>query len=278
MQADNAVSLKYLCMRTDYLDYMERNLGQSAAEIAWERGNEVNEEFVEKLGSDEGFSTVFNTLKQGTSYTLCVCIVNEYGDTAFVKKTAETKGYTASDFDKTKTVNDFIGAFKASATVDGASSSSEESFRVDIYSLGGNDVTISGLSNTSDFTPDVKAYFDQESHSIIIEPQRLGSYKGNYVTLGFSDGLSIYWGANSIALGFIDGVIHMTTSPYASAAVNSYQFLLFSSENATGSSYLRQSVGSKTYSSLSLQPFGTSTKAPLYTPTDAFLGEKAVLI
>lgn len=70
MQADNAVSLKYLCMRTDFLDYMVRNLGQSAAEIAWERGNEVNEEFVQKLNSDEGFATVFNTLKQGRP-TLC---------------------------------------------------------------------------------------------------------------------------------------------------------------------------------------------------------------
>ena len=277
MQADNAVSLKYLCMRTDYLDYMVRNLGQSAAEIAWERGNEVNEEFVQKLNSDEGFATVFNTLKQGTTYTLCVCVVNEFGDTSFVQKTASTKGYTSADFDQSKTVEDFIGAFKASATVDGASSSAEESFRVDIYSLGGNDVTISGLSNTSDFTPDVKAYFDPESHSIIIEPQKLGRYKGNYVTLGFSDGLSIYWGANSIALGFIDGVIHMTPSPYASAAVNSYQFLLFSTENATGSSYLRQSVGSKTYNALTLEPFGTTTKAQMNTQDASFLGEKAVL-
>lgn len=277
MQANNAVSLKYLCMRTDYLEYMESNLGQSAAELAWERGNEVNEEFVQKLVSDEGFATVFNTLKQGTSYTLCVCIVNEFGDTAFVKKTAETKGYTASDFDKTKSVNDFFGAFKASATVDQSSTSSEESFRVDIYSLGGNDVTISGMSNTSDFTPDVKAYFDEESHALIIEPQQLGRYKGNYVTLGFSDGLSIYWGGNSIALGYIDGVIQMTPSPYSSAAVNSYQFLLFSSEKATGSSYLRQSVGSKTYNNLSLEPF--KANAPMLpSAQEEFLGEKATLI
>ena len=276
MQADNAVSLKYLCMRTDYLDYMERNLGQSAAEIAWERGNEVNEEFIQKLGSDEGFATVFNTLKQGTTYTLCVCIVNEYGDTAFVKKTASTKGYTAADFDATKTVDDFIGAFKATATVDQSSASTEESFRADIYSLGGNDVTISGLSNTSDFTPDIKAYFDPDSHSIIIEPQQLGRYKGNYVTLGLSDGLSIYWGGNSIALGFIDGVIHMTPSPYSSAAVNSYQFLLFGSDKPTSSSYLRQSVGAKTYSALTLEPFDTATKATI-AQMDTALGEKAVL-
>ena len=175
-------------------------------------------------------------------------------------------------------MDDFIGAFKASATVDGASSSSEESFRVDIYSLGGNDVTISGLSNTSDFTPDVKAYFDPESHSVIIEPQQLGRYKGNYVTLGFSDGLSIYWGANSIALGFIDGVIHMTPSPYASEAVNSYQFLLFGSDKPTSSSYLRQSVGSKTYSALTLEPFGVSTKASVSPSTDSFQGERAVLV
>lgn len=277
MQADNAVSLKYLCMRTDYLEYMESNLGQSAAEIAWERGNSVNEEFLQRLVSEDGFATVFNTLKQGLSYTLCVCIVNEFGDTTFVKKTASTKGYTASDFDKTKTVNDFIGAFKAKATVDQSSTSSEESFRVDIYSLGGNDLTISGLSNTSDFTPEVKAYFDPESHSVIIEPQPLGRYKGNYVTLGLSDGLSIYWGGNSVSLGYVDGVIQMTPSPYSSAAVNSYQFLLFNSEQASSASYLRQSVGSKTYNSLSLEPFRASAPSQP-SSNDGFLGERATLV
>lgn len=277
MQADNAVSMKYLCMRTDYLEYIEESLGQSAPEIAWKNGNEVNEEFLQKLGTEDGFATVFNTLKQGTSYTLCVCIVNEFGDTAFVKKTASTKGYEASDFDRTKTADDFIGAFRASATVDQSSNSTEESFRVDIYSLGGNDLIISGLSNTSDFTPEVRAYFDPEIHAVIIEPQQLGRYKGSYVTLGFSDGLSIYWGTSSIALGYVDGVIQMTPSPYSSAAVNSYQFLLFSSENATGTSYMRQSVGSKTYNNLSLVPFKANAPARP-SSGESFAGEKATLL
>lgn len=277
MQADNAVSMKYLCMRTDYLEYIEESLGQSAPEIAWKNGNEVNEEFLQKLGTEDGFATVFNTLKQGTSYTLCVCIVNEFGDTAFVKKTASTKGYEASDFDRTKTADDFIGAFRASATVDQSSNSTEESFRVDIYSLGGNDLIISGLSNTSDFTPEVRAYFDPEIHAVIIEPQQLGRYKGSYVTLGFSDGLSIYWGTSSIALGYVDGVIQMTPSPYSSAAVNSYQFLLFSSENATGTSYMRQSVGSKTYNNLSLAPFKANAPARP-SSGESFAGEKATLL
>lgn len=277
MQADNAVSMKYLCMRTDYIEYIEENLGQSAAELTWKNGNEVNEEFMQKLVSEDGFATVFNTLKQGTSYTLCACIVNEFGDTAFVSSTAATKGYSAADFDRSRTAADFIGAFKASVTVEQSSSSSEESMRVDIYSLGGDDLIISGLSSTSDFTPEVRAYFDQDIHAVIIEPQQLGTYKGNYVTLGFSDGLSIYWGNNSLALGYVDGVIHMVPSPYASAAVNSYQFLLFSAPNATGSSYLRQSVGAKTYSALSLEPFRADTKA-VQPDNGGFLGEKAVLL
>lgn len=162
MQADNVASLKYLCMRTDFLDYMVKNLNKSAEELAWEKGNEVNEEFLQKLVSDDGFATAFNTLKQGTSYTLCICLVNEFGDRVFVTKTAETQGYVASDFDKNKNLQDFIGAFKATATVDNTSgsSSADESFRVDIYSLGGNDVMISGLSNISDFTPEIKGYYD----------------------------------------------------------------------------------------------------------------------
>lgn len=257
MQADNVASLKYLCMRTDFLDYMVKNLNKSAEELAWEKGNEVNEEFLQKLVSDDGFATTFNTLKQGTSYTLCICLVNDFGDRVFVTKTAETQGYVASDFDKNKNLQDFIGAFKATATVDNTSgsSSADESFRVDIYSLGGNDVMISGLSNISDFTPEIKGYYDPDSHSIIIEPQQLGRYKNYYVTLGLSDGLSIYWGGNSIALGFIDGVIRMTPSPYSDAAISSYQFLLFTSEKATGDSYAKQSIGSKSYSNLCLEPF-----------------------
>lgn len=257
MQADNVASLKYLCMRTDFLDYMVKNLNKSAEELAWEKGNEVNEEFLQKLVSDDGFATAFNTLKQGTSYTLCICLVNDFGDRVFVTKTAETQGYVASDFDKNKNLQDFIGAFKATATVDNTSgsSSADESFRVDIYSLGGNDVMISGLSNISDFTPEIKGYYDPDSHSIIIEPQQLGRYKNYYVTLGLSDGLSIYWGGNSIALGFIDGVIRMTPSPYSDAAISSYQFLLFTSEKATGDSYAKQSIGSKSYSNLCLKPF-----------------------
>lgn len=279
MQADNVVSLKYLCMRTDYLEYMVSNLKTSAEEIAWERGNEVNEEFLQKLVSEDGFATVFNTLKQGTSYTLCVCVVNEFGDRTFVTKTAETKGYAASDFDTSKNLQDFIGAYKATATVDNTSGSSsgDESFRVDIYSLGGNDVMISGLSNTNDFTPEVKGYYDPESHSIQIEPQPLGRYKTYYVTLGLSDGLSIYWGGNSMSLGFIDGAIRMTPSPYSDAAINSYQFLLFTTEKATSASYTRQSVGSKTYSNLCLEPF--SSFAPQRPASDdGFLGEKATLL
>lgn len=257
MQADNVASLKYLCMRTDFLDYMVKNLNKSAEELAWEKGNEVNEEFLQKLVSDDGFATEFNTLKQGTSYTLCICLVNDFGDRVFVTKTAETQGYVASNFDKNKNLQDFIGAFKATATVDNTSgsSSTDESFRVDIYSLGGNDVMISGLSNISDFTPEIKGYYDPDSHSIIIEPQQLGRYKNYYVTLGLSDGLSIYWGGNSIALGFIDGVIRMTPSPYSDAAISSYQFLLFTSEKATGDSYAKQSIGSKSYSNLCLEPF-----------------------
>lgn len=51
--------------------------------------------------------------------------------------------------------------------------------------------------------------------------------------------------------------------------MNIYQFLLFSSEKATGSTYLRQSVGSKSYSDLTLNPFGSSTVASVSVPNDA---------
>ena len=118
----------------------------------------------------------------------------------------------------------------------------------DIWNVGSGNCTAVALA------------YDSTSTAISLYMKRFtcdpdGRYKNYYVTLGLSDGLSIYWGGNSIALGFIDGVIRMTPSPYSDAAISSYQFLLFTSEKATGDSYAKQSIGSKSYSNLCLEPF-----------------------
>lgn len=179
---------------------------------------------------------------------------NSFGDTAFVSKSASTFGYFAKDFDRTKTLEDFIGAFGVTATVDVDSQSSEKTFRMDIARINDRDVLISGMTDMRDFAPQLKGYYDKELHMLIVEPQYAGMYNGAYATLGFSNGLSIFWGDAGMAVGYIGDTLYWASSPYSPEEVNSYMFLLFSTPQASSSSYLRQYAGSKTYSSLKMKP------------------------
>ena len=179
---------------------------------------------------------------------------NSFGDTAFVSKSASTFGYFAKDFDRTKTLEDFIGAFGVTATVDVDSQSSEKTFRMDIARINDRDVLISGMTDMRDFAPQLKGYYDKELHMLIVEPQYSGMYNGAYATLGFSNGLSIFWGDAGMAVGYIGDTLYWASSPYSPEEVNSYMFLLFSTPQASSSSYLRQYAGSKTYSSLKMKP------------------------
>lgn len=101
---------------------------------------------------------------------------NSFGDTAFVSKSASTFGYFAKDFDRTKTLEDFIGAFGVTATVDVDSQSSEKTFRMDIARINDRDVLISGMTDMRDFAPQLKGYYDKELHMLIVEPQYAGMY------------------------------------------------------------------------------------------------------
>ena len=105
-----------------------------------------------------------------------------------------------------------------------------------------------------DFAPQLKGYYDKELHMLIVEPQYAGMYNGAYATLGFSNGLSIFWGDAGMAVGYIGDTLYWASSPYSPEEVNSYMFLLFSTPQASSSSYLRQYAGSKTYSSLKMKP------------------------
>lgn len=254
MKTSGVASARYLCMNADYADYFVENSGLSLEELTATQGGELNEETIAMLNSEEGFSTVFNTLDQGTEYILAVRLSNAFGDTAFVTRTASTKGYFASDFDRTKQISDFLGAFHATATVSSGSNSSESDFRVDITRLNDRDVMITGMSDMRDYTPGIRGYYDSEQHMIIVEPQSAGMYGQNYTVLGFSDGLSIYWGGNSMAIGYIGQTLHWAASPYATANVNSYMFLLFSSPEASSSTYLRDYVGSRSYGAIRMTP------------------------
>lgn len=261
MRTSGVASARYLCMNAAYADYYVENTGISLEELTAMQGNLLNEETIAMLNSEEGLNTVFTSLDQGTDFILAVLLSNSFGDTTFVSKQASTKGYFAEDFDRTRKMEDFLGAFRTTATVSAGSSSSEVSYRVDITRLNDRDVLITGLSNMRDYSPEIRGYYDSDLHMIIVEPQSAGMYGSNYTVLGFSDGLSLYWGGNSMAIGYIGEELHWAASPYATSKVNSYLFLLFSSPEATSSTYLRDYVGSRTYEAVSMVPLQLAPQA-----------------
>ncbi len=263
MKASNIATMKYLCMSTAYIDYVLNALHLSLEELTVKNGNQITEEILAEINSDEGRTTVFNALDQGTDYTLALVMTNQFGDTFFVSKRATTFGHFAADFDRTKSLDDFLGAFKATATVSIGSKKSEVNYRMDISRISDNEVNISGASDMRDFSPVLRGYFDKEKGMIILEPQSTGRYGENYTVFGLSNGLSIFWGGNSIAIGYIGNTLYWASSPYSPEQVNRYMFLLFNSPQTTGSTYLREYVGAKEYSGISMVPLKL---APTTTP------------
>ena len=235
MQTANVAAMKYLCVKTAVADYLCEALGMTLEEVTASRGYDVPEEMIAQLNSPEGRGTSFSPLDEGSTYTLALLMYNSFGDTAFVSKSASTFGYFAKDFDRTKTLEDFIGAFGVTATVDVDSQSSEKTFRMDIARINDRDVLISGMTDMRDFAPQLKGYYDKELHMLIVEPQYAGMYNGAYATLGFSNGLSIFWGDAGMAVGYIGDTLYWASSPYSPEEVNSYMFLLFSTPQASSS-------------------------------------------
>lgn len=266
MRTSNVKTMKYLCVNALFVDYLCEALDMTPEELTAANGRDVDEETIADLNSEEGRGTVFQNLDEGTSYTLLLLMQNEFGDSMLVRKTATTAGYFARDFDRTKTLADFTGAFSVSAIVNNGSGDAESTFRMDISRIGGNRVTIEGMTDMRDFAPSIGAYYDEELHMIIVEPQYAGPYGGAHATLGFSDGMSIYWGNESMAIGYIGERLYWAASPYAGHAVNSYMFLLFSSPQATGSNYLREYAGSKQYSAVKMTPLKLEPSAASAAP------------
>lgn len=266
MQTSNVATMKYLCVKTDIADYLCEALGMTLEELTADRGYDIAEEMIAELNSEEGRATAFNTLDQGSTYVLALLMTNSFGDTAFVSKTGSTQGYFASDFDQTKTMVDFLGAFNATATITAGSNDTQGNYRIDITRVNDRDVLIKGMSDMRDFAPELNGYYDKEKHMLIVETQAAGTYGQNYARLGFSDGLMIYWGDNSLAIGYIGDKLYWAASPYSKNAINSYMFLLFSTPQASSSSYLREYVGSRSYSAISMVPLKQASAAANAAP------------
>ena len=258
MKVRNIVSMKYLCMATPIMEYLCEYYGQTLEELTDINGRAMPDDAIEMLLSDEGRKGVFNTLDEGTDYTLALLMTNAFGDTKFVSKSASTFGHFAKDFDQTKTFEDFIGAFNAKATtVVSGGSKVTSNYRIDITPVSDSEVIINGVSDMRDFTPELGAYYDRQNHMLILEPQSAGTYNGNYAMFTLTDGMSYYWGSGSLAIGYIGDTLYWAASPYAGSNVYGYLFALFNSPVTTSSSYLREYVGSKTYSFISMTPLKT---------------------
>lgn len=276
MSGRNIVSLKYICMRTDMFDYICDYYGLPMEELIETQGNTAVQTIIDNINGD-GFTTYFSNMVEGMEYTLAVLVKNSFGDSQVVTAKASTMGRSYEDFDRTKTMADFLGAFSATATgtVSGSSGSTSSAlrYRVDISRKNDTQVLITGLSDMRDFTPAVSGYYDEELHAVVIEPQPLGTYRSDYAFLGMSDGFSIYWGGCSMAIGYIGDTLYCLAAPGSTGKVYSYQFLLFSSETANSSTYLRESVGSKTYSSLSLSPLALAPSASSVRDVSGYANE-----
>ncbi len=279
MKVRNVASMTYLCLPTAIADYFMEGLGMTYEEMTVDLGTVVPAEVIEVMLSEEGRYGVFQGLDQGTSYRIGVHMTNRFGDTAFVSQEATTYGYFSEDFDRTKTMDDFLGAFMATATVETGTSTTTKStvqYRIDISRLNDREVLITGTSDIRDFSPELRAFWDEDRHMLVVEPQSVGMYRSNYVMFGLYDGMSLYWGGNSLGIGYIGDTLHWSASPYSTDGVFGYMFLLFNSQYANGSTYLDDYVGSKKYmfvsmKPLSLAPAATSSSAVMERPTSRTL-------
>ncbi len=259
IQTANVSAMKYLCVRTDIYEYLvNANRDMSLADFVSKNGNAVSDEILASANED-GFTTAFTNLVEGLEYTLAVVMYNEFGDAVVEERKASTLGRSIDDFDKTRTMDDFLGAFRATAVtrVTGAASNavSTSNYRIDIYRQNGSQVIINGMSDMRDFTPELIGYYDEDMHAVIVGTQACGKYRDNYAFLGMSDGFSTYWGGCEFAIGYIGDTLYWLSAPGSSGNVYQYQFLLFSSDQPTSNSYLRESVGSKSWSNVSMTPF-----------------------
>lgn len=262
MKVTNVASMKYLCVTTTAAEYLTELYNMTPEELTAVNGREMPEDAIAQMLSDDGRQGLFQNLDEGTSYTIMLLMANQFGDTYFVSKTASTWGHDAKDFDQTKTLDDFLGAFNVTATVSVGSNTSQARYRLDIARVSDNEVEITGASDMRDFSPVLRGFYDEDKHMLLVEPQSAGMYGQNYAVLGLYDGLSLYWGDGSLAIGYIGDTLYWSPSPYTENNLYGYMFLLFSSPQANSSTYLREYVGSKIYTFVRMTPLKMAPPQP----------------
>ncbi|MCR5004175.1 MAG: hypothetical protein K5984_07370 [Bacteroidales bacterium] len=206
-----------------------------------------------------GYSSRYTTLDANTEYTIGYILENKYGERVMGLITAKTASTSSnSDIDEFKsdvTIDSFVGSYLMDVEV-GAnkSSTTDYTIRVDINKMDDNRVVISGLGGPiAGFDPMVVAYFDGPRHCLIIDPQNIGTFNGNYIHFAGYTGSSYNYGSCAYMLGWVDDEIVWVSSPDYSTSLMGYTFMEFSSPLASSSTYLKTIVDSKVFVNPTMQ-------------------------
>lgn len=241
----NAVSVRYIMMEKEMLDYYEETY---SASTMLGIGSKFDADDLVASESDEGASLYFGELTEGGSYRILVEVSNKFGDKIYVTKSTVLASHAESFL--SAGIDDFAGAYlvNADVTTSDSNAAATESFRVDIIKTGENTVMIKGLSNYSSYSPSIAGTYIPEEHCIRVQSQNLGEFSYMNVVFGFVGTLySGIWGqTSSMEFGFCDdGLLHWRTTAGSEMSLTGYKFLLFD-----GVSYSGYALADKTYENI----------------------------
>lgn len=246
IKTKNAVSVRFVLMDKDVLDYYEENypLDQILG-----IGSSLDSDKLAVSESEDGLTLYYQNLVEGGAYRVIVEVTNEFGDKVY--ETDSTVLASHADKFKAASVDDFAGAYIVNADVTTSDGTQTESFRVDIIKTGENTVLIKGLCNYSSYSPSITGTYIHEENAIRVSPQNLGEFSYLNVVFGFVANLytGIWSPDSSMEFGFCDdGLIHWRTTAGSEISLTGYKFLLFD-----GSSYSGYSVGDRSYENILMQ-------------------------
>lgn len=246
IKTKNAVSVRFVLMDKDVLDYYEENypLDQILG-----IGSSLDGDKLAVSESEDGLTLYYQNLVEGGAYRVIVEVTNEFGDKVY--ETDSTVLASHADKFKAASVDDFAGAYIVNADVTTSDGTQTESFRVDIIKTVENTVLIKGLCNYSSYSPSITGTYIPEEHAICVSPQNLGEFSYLNVVFGFVANLytGIWSPDSSMEFGFCDdGLIHWRTTAGSEISLTGYKFLLFD-----GSSYSGYSVGDRSYENILMQ-------------------------
>lgn len=246
IKTKNAVSVRFVLMDKDVLDYYEENyhLDQILG-----IGSSLDGDKLAVSESEDGLTLYYQNLVEGGAYRVIVEVTNEFGDKVY--ETDSTVLASHADKFKAASVDDFAGAYIVNADVTTSDGTQTESFRVDIIKTGENTVLIKGLCNYSSYSPSIAGTYIPEENAIRVSPQNLGEFSYLNVVFGFVANLytGIWSPDSSMEFGFCDdGLIHWRTTAGSEISLTGYKFLLFD-----GSSYSGYAVGDRSYENILMQ-------------------------